>query len=111
MVYNDRPTCKDRHAAELIMARRDVLHLKAEYIAADLSIAPKLFPCSPAADHTLSLLIRPSPYPLPAFSINRMYRKAGSPDRPSVMASGVVEMSCSATLRDAELSAPTIAST
>jgi hypothetical protein len=52
MVFNDRPTCKDRHAAELIMARRDVLHSKAEYIAADLSIAPKLFPCSPAADHT-----------------------------------------------------------
>jgi hypothetical protein len=22
MVYDDRPTCKDRHAAELIMARR-----------------------------------------------------------------------------------------
>ena len=38
MVSNDRPTCKDRHAAELIVARRDVLHLKAEYIAADLSI-------------------------------------------------------------------------
>jgi hypothetical protein len=39
MVFNDRPTCKDRHAAELIMARRDVLHSKAEYIAEDLSIA------------------------------------------------------------------------
>jgi hypothetical protein len=39
MVFNDRPTCKDRHAAELIMARRNYLHLKAEYIAADLSIA------------------------------------------------------------------------
>ena len=38
MVSNDRPTCKDRYAAELIMARRDVLHSKAEYIAADLSI-------------------------------------------------------------------------
>ena len=36
------------------MARRDDLHSKAEYIAADLSIAPKLFPCSPAADHTFS---------------------------------------------------------
>jgi hypothetical protein len=34
-----RPTCKNRHAAELIMARRDDLHSKAEYIAADLSIA------------------------------------------------------------------------
>jgi hypothetical protein len=40
MVYNDRPTCKDRHAAELIMARRNNLHLKAEYIAADLSYRP-----------------------------------------------------------------------
>jgi hypothetical protein len=42
MVSNDRPTCKDRHAAELIMARRDVLHSKAECIAADLSIAPSM---------------------------------------------------------------------
>ncbi len=42
MVSSDRPTYKDRHAAELIMARRDVLHSKAEYIAADLSLAPKL---------------------------------------------------------------------
>jgi hypothetical protein len=24
MVYDDRPTCKDRHAAELIMGRRDI---------------------------------------------------------------------------------------
>jgi hypothetical protein len=39
MVFNDRPTYKDRHAAELIVARRDDLHLKAEYIAADLSLA------------------------------------------------------------------------
>ena len=39
MVFNDRPTYKDRHAAELIVARRDDLHSKAEYIAADLSIA------------------------------------------------------------------------
>jgi hypothetical protein len=29
MVYNDRSTCKDRHAAELIVARKDVLHPKA----------------------------------------------------------------------------------
>ena len=28
------------------------LHTKAEYICADLSIAPSLFPCSQAADHT-----------------------------------------------------------
>jgi hypothetical protein len=40
MVSNDRPTCKDRHAAELIMARREDLHSKAEYIAADLSPRP-----------------------------------------------------------------------
>jgi hypothetical protein len=33
----------DRLAAELIMARRDVLHSKAEYIAADLSIAQTFF--------------------------------------------------------------------
>jgi hypothetical protein len=57
MVSNDRPTCKDRHAAELIMARRNNLHLKAEYIAADLSSRPDLFPCSPAADHTFSVLM------------------------------------------------------
>jgi hypothetical protein len=42
MVFNARPTCEDRHAAELIVARRDVLHLKAEYIAADLSYSPQL---------------------------------------------------------------------
>jgi hypothetical protein len=30
------------------------LHSKAEYICADLSIDPSLFPCSPAADHTFS---------------------------------------------------------
>ena len=28
------------------------LHPKAEYICADLSIAPTLFPCSQTADHT-----------------------------------------------------------
>jgi hypothetical protein len=44
MVFNDRPTCKDRHAAELIMARRHILHSKAEYIAADLSIRSEAFP-------------------------------------------------------------------
>jgi hypothetical protein len=33
----------DRLAAELIMARRDVLHSKAEYIAEDLSIAQTFF--------------------------------------------------------------------
>ena len=31
-----------------------VLHLKAEYICADLSIHPSLFPCSRAADHTFA---------------------------------------------------------
>src|ERR1700678_1228643 len=30
------------------------LHSKAEYICADLSIDPSLFPCSPAADHTFA---------------------------------------------------------
>jgi hypothetical protein len=40
MVFNDRPTCKDRHAAELILARSTRLHQKAEYIAADLSSRP-----------------------------------------------------------------------
>jgi hypothetical protein len=35
------------------MARREDLHSKAEYIAADLS-SPTLSPCSRAADHTLS---------------------------------------------------------
>jgi hypothetical protein len=43
MVSNGRPTCKERHAAELIVAMRDDLHSKAEYIAADFSIA-RLFP-------------------------------------------------------------------
>jgi hypothetical protein len=56
-ITSHKPTCKDRHAAELIMAKRENLYLKAEYIAADLSIAPNLLPCSPAADHTFSGLI------------------------------------------------------
>ena len=49
MVLNDRPTCKDRHAAELILARSTRLHPKAEYIAADLSL-DQTNPCSHAAD-------------------------------------------------------------
>jgi hypothetical protein len=53
-ISNNRPTCKDRHAAELIMVRRDDLHSKAEYIAADLFSRPNLFPRSRAAEHTLS---------------------------------------------------------
>lgn len=40
----------------------------------------------------------------------RTYLKAGSPDFPSVIASGAAEMTCSAIFRDATLSAPTIAS-
>jgi hypothetical protein len=39
------------------MARRADLHSKAEYICADLSSRPKLFPCSPAADHTFPVVI------------------------------------------------------
>jgi hypothetical protein len=42
MVLNDQPTCKDRYAAELILARSTRLHQKAEYIAADLSSHPNL---------------------------------------------------------------------
>jgi hypothetical protein len=42
--------------------------------------------------------------------ILRTYLKAGSPDSPSVIASGSSEMTCSAIFRDATLSAPTIAS-
>ena len=57
MVSNDRPTCKDRQAAELIMARSTRLHQKAEYIAADLSLIQTL-PCSHAANHTLSVRSR-----------------------------------------------------
>jgi len=53
MVFHDRPVYQEEHAAQLIMARREfALHTKAEYICADLSIDPSLFPCSPAADHT-----------------------------------------------------------
>jgi len=47
MVFNDRPTCKDRPAAELILARSTLLHQKAEYIAADLSSRPN-FPLAVA---------------------------------------------------------------
>jgi hypothetical protein len=55
MVCNDRPVYQEEHAAQLIMARRETaLHLKAEYIGADLSIDPSLFPCSRAADHTFA---------------------------------------------------------
>jgi hypothetical protein len=78
MVFNDRPTYKDRHAAELIMARRDDLHPKAEYIAADLSSRPQLFPCSPAADHTFPLPIQVMPgkhvYIEAVFSIGTLKR-------------------------------------
>lgn len=37
MVFNDRPTFKDRHAAELILAKGSRLQQKAEYTVADLS--------------------------------------------------------------------------
>ena len=49
LVYNNRPVNKD---AQLIKARSIELHLKVEYICADLSSRPHLFPCSRTADHT-----------------------------------------------------------
>jgi len=52
MVSHDRPVYQGEHAAQLIMARRTSLQLKAEYICADLSIHSSLFPCSQTADHT-----------------------------------------------------------
>jgi hypothetical protein len=66
MVLNDRATCKDRHAAELILARSTRLHQKAEYIAANLSLA-QTNPCSRAADHTLWVLT----YALPGLADRR----------------------------------------
>ena len=57
MVSKEQPTdLKGRTRAQLIMARRTSLQPKAEYICADLS-SRQLFPCSPAADHTLPVLI------------------------------------------------------
>ncbi len=53
-----RPTdLEGQTRAQLIMARRADLHQKAEYICADLSL-DQTSPCSPAADHTFSLLIQ-----------------------------------------------------
>ena len=47
-----RPTdFKGQTRAQLILARRTDLHLKAVYICADLSL-DQTSPCSPAADHT-----------------------------------------------------------
>jgi len=54
MVFHDRPVDQEEHAAQLIMARRLEPPPKAEYICADLSIAPSLFPCRRAADPTLA---------------------------------------------------------
>ena len=54
MVFHDRPVYQEEHAAQLIVARRICLHRKAEYICADLSIDPSLFPCSQTANHTFS---------------------------------------------------------
>jgi hypothetical protein len=39
MVFHDRAVYQQEHAAQLIMATRLDLHLKAEYICADLSFA------------------------------------------------------------------------
>jgi hypothetical protein len=52
MVFHDRPVYQVEHAAQLIMARKIDLRLKAEYICAELSFHPLLFTRSPATDHT-----------------------------------------------------------
>jgi hypothetical protein len=56
MVFNDRPTCKDRHAAELILARSTRLHQRPNTLPQTCLLA-QTTPCSRAADHTLSVLI------------------------------------------------------
>src|ERR1700735_4340145 len=53
MVFNDRPTCKDRHAAELILARSTRLHQRPNTLPQTCLLA-RTNPCSHAADHTLS---------------------------------------------------------
>jgi hypothetical protein len=51
MVSKEQPTdLEGQTRAQLIMARRTSLHPKAEYICADLSSRPTLFPCSRAAE-------------------------------------------------------------
>ena len=41
MVFNDRPTCKDRHAAELILARSTRLHQRPNTLP-QTCLSPKL---------------------------------------------------------------------
>src|SRR6202042_879368 len=52
MVFNDRPTCKDRHAAELILARSTRLHQRPNTLPQTCLLA-QTNPCSHAADHTI----------------------------------------------------------
>ena len=51
---NKRPPCRKivLKLPDLDHAKSAVLHTKAEYICADLSIHSSLFPCSQTADHT-----------------------------------------------------------
>jgi hypothetical protein len=56
MVLNDRPTCKDRRAAELILARSTRLHQRPNTLP-QTCLLVQTKPCSHAADHTLSVLI------------------------------------------------------
>jgi hypothetical protein len=54
MVLNDRPTCKDRRAAELILARSTRLHQKPNTLP-QTCLLYRTEPCSHAADHTFSV--------------------------------------------------------
>jgi hypothetical protein len=56
MVLNDRPTCKDRRAAELILARSTRLHQRPNTLPQTCLLA-QTNPCSRAADHTLARVI------------------------------------------------------
>jgi hypothetical protein len=56
MVSNDRPTCKNWHAAELIMARRANFHQRPDTLP-QTCLRARSFPCSPATEHTLSVPI------------------------------------------------------
>ena len=60
MVHNDRPTCKDRHAAELILARSTRLHQRPN----TLPLLDQTYPCSHAADHTFAVFIASAIRPL-----------------------------------------------
>ena len=60
LVFNDRPTCKDRCAAELILARSTRLHQRPNTLPQTCLLA-RTNPCSHAADHTFTGLIRRRP--------------------------------------------------